>query len=384
MKIKSIILVFLMLIAFTSAALCQLKQGESVEKIMAVVGNEIITKSDILGYLSQMAMQDPSIKIDDPELQKRVLEVMLNEKLVIAKAIEDSIVVTEDEVNQRWDYQIQRFVARYGSEKRIEDIYGMSIQQMKNDFKEDIRKQILSERMKAKAVPEVQVTPSEVKEFYNRYIDSLPILPAQIELFHIVKNVESDRQTKEDLYKLARVVRDSILAGGDFADFAKRYSGDPGSAATGGELGWAPKGRFIKEFEQAAFSQQKDAISMPVETPFGLHIIQTIDKTKDSLKTKHILFKFGQNQEDIEKAKTIKEITDKLKDGDVSEPIVFAAEPKRSFHIIYRKRTIPEHKANLDDDYPQIELLAKDFKKNDLFNQWLEKLKKEMYWEIKN
>ncbi len=426
---KIIISVCLCFTALVSVSNAQIKQGATLEKIMAVVGNDIITLSDVLGYLEQMRMQDNSINPNDNEMQKKVLDMMINEKLVIAKAIEDSVTVSDEEVDQRWEYQLQRFVAKYGSEKRIEDIFGISIQQMRLEFREDIRKQMLSERIKQKNFSDVSVTRAETSNFFDKYKDSLQMLPAQIELFHIVKNVEADKQSKDDLIKLAKSIRDSINNGADFADFAKRYSGDPGTSASGGDLGWAMKGKFIKEFEQAAFAQQKGAISLPIETPFGFHIIQTLDKNKDSIKTRHILLKLGQNQDDIDKTKKVlsdlkakvesgadfedlarqnsdeiesrgfggsigtiyvsqippalKEPLDKLKDGEVSEPLVFSTEPKRTFHIIYRKRTIAEHKPNLKDDYAQIENFAKEFKRNELYNKWVEKLRKEMYWEKK-
>ena len=95
------------------------------------------------------------------------------------------------------------------------------------------------------------------------------------------------------LKNLAKKVRDSIAAGGNFADYAKRYSADPGSAASGGELGWIDKGKLVGEYERAAYNLQSGEISQPVESPFGFHIIQTLDKRKDAIQTKHILFKLG-------------------------------------------------------------------------------------------
>ncbi len=406
------------------------KAGEVLEKVRAVVGNDIITQSDVIGYLMQLAQQDPSVRVDDLILQNKVLNMLIDEKLVVAKAIEDSVTVSDDEVEQRWNYQIQRLVGKYGSEKRIEDIFGMSVIQMKNDFREDIRKQILADRMKEKLFKDIKVNRSEVQEFYNLYTDSLPNVPKMVELYHIVKNLVSDKKTKDELYALAKNIRDSIVAGGDFAEFAKKYSGDPGTATVGGELGWAGKGKFFKEFEQAAFALQKGAISNPIETPFGFHIIQTLEKNKDSIKTKHILLKFGQNQNDVEKVKNelveikskinskvsfediakiasdeietrgfggylgqfpldqtpanLKDVINALKDGEVSEPMLYSAEPKTSYHIIYRKKSIPEHKANMADDYKQIEVMAANYKQNKLYLEWIQKIRKEMYWELKD
>ena len=281
----------------------QSSQGEVLDRIVAIVGNEIIMRSDVHGYIAQFAMQDPTFNSNDPEVYQKVLDALINEKLVITKAIEDSISVTDDEITQRWDFQIQRLVQRYGSEKRVEDIYGISIARMKREFFEDIRKQLLSEKIKAKHFSEVKVSPREVREFFEKYKDSIPRIPAQVELYHIVKNVKPNLSSKEELFVLARSIRDSIIRGGDFADFARRYSGDPGTASSGGDLGWTVRGRFFREFEEAAFNLQKGAVSQPIETPFGLHIIQTLDRVRDSIRTRHILFRFGQTTEDTEAAK---------------------------------------------------------------------------------
>lgn len=412
------------------AQLSDPKQGDKLEMVVAIVGNDIITQSDVLGYLLQLSQQDQSVNIEDKEMQKKVLDMLIDEKLVVAKAIEDSVQVSEDEVDQRWNYQIQRLVIKYGSEKRVEDIFGMSMSQMKNDFREDIRKQILGDRMKAKLFGEVKVTPNEVKDFFNKYKDSLPVVPTTVELYHLVKNVASDSKSKEELFNLAKAVRDTVMnLGGDFAEYARKYSGDPGTVGNGGELGWAGRGMFFKEFEQAAFALQKGAISMPVETPFGYHVIQTLDKNKDSVKTRHILFKFGQSQEDVEKVKVqlneikaqvvaggsfieltkqnsdetetkgfggylgdfpiqqipenLRETILKMKDGEVTEPLIFASEPKTSYHIIYRSKTTQEHQASLETDYTQIEMMATNYKQGNLYQEWIKQIRKEMYWEYK-
>lgn len=424
-----IVVIFAFFAISQTKATAQTSQGEVLDRIVAIVGNEIIMHSDVQGYIAQFSMQDPTFDSKDPDVYQKVLDALINEKLVITKAIEDSITVTDDEITQRWDFQIQRLVQRYGSEKRIEDIYGISIARMKREFFEDIRKQLLSEKIKAKQFSEVKVTPREVREFFEKYKDSIPKIPAQVELYHIVKNVKPNLSSKEEIFLLARSVRDSILRGGDFADFAKRYSGDPGTANAGGELGWTSRGRFFREFEEAAFSLQKGAISQPVETPFGLHIIQTLDRVRDSIRTRHILFRFGQTAEDTEAAKellsdlrkkaiegedfeelarrfsderetqafggllgkfpidqipaNLKGVIDNIEVGGISEPLLYSSEPRRSFHIIFKKRFIPEHDANLEEDLKQIEQMAIAYKQTSLYNDWIEKLRKEMYWEIK-
>lgn len=429
---KSLFLLIVFAAVFAGAsgiAPAQLKEGETLDKVIAVVGNEIIMLSDLNGQMAIFAQQDPKIDITNPEIRKKILDAMINEKLVVTKAIEDSIVVTDEEIKQRWDYQLQNLVSHYGSEKRVEDIYGMSIARMQYEYRDEIRKQILAERIRQQKFGELKSNQQDVEEFYNKFKDSLPAIPLQIELFHIVKNVTASTKEKEQIYELAKNVRDTILKGGDFADFAKRYSNDPGTASAGGELGWFDKGKLFPEFEKAAFELQVGQISLPVETPFGYHIIQTENKNKDSVMTRHILFKFGKSDADKEKVvatlnalkekvvkgenfeelakreseeketqgfggllgkfpvsqipESLKEIIDKIPDGGISDPLPYSNEPKVSFHIIYRKRTIAEHKPTLKDDYKELEQYASSEKQKRLYMEWVETLRKTMYWEIK-
>jgi len=412
-----------------STSYSQLKEGQTVDKIIAVVGNEIIMMSDLNSQLAIFAQQDPSIDMNDKELRKKVLDAMINEKLVVTKAIEDSIVATDEEIKQRWDYQLQNLVKHYGSEKRIEDIYGMSISRMEYEYKDDIRKQILAEKIRQQKFGEIKANPEEVDAFYKKFRDSLPAVPTQIELAHIVKFVTANKKVKEEIFELAKKVRDSIIKGGDFAEFAKRYSQDPGTAAAGGDLGWFEKGKLFPEFEKEAFDISIGQISQPVETPFGYHIIQTINKNKDSVLTRHILFKFGQSDDDKEKAKkelaelkeriikgekfdelakkyseeketqgfggtlgkfpinqipaSLKEIIDVIPNGGISEPLLYTSEPKVSFHIIYKKRIVPEHKPTIEEDYKELEQYASSEKQKKLYIDWVEDLRKTMYWEIK-
>jgi peptidyl-prolyl cis-trans isomerase SurA len=339
------------------------------------------------------------------------------------------VEVTDEEVQQRWDYQLSQLVKRYGSEARIEAIYGMSIAKIQNDYRDDIRKMLLTEKIRRNQFGEISVSPREVDEFFAQFKDTLPMVPTRVELFHIVKNVQASKNSKERVYDLANSIRDSIIKGGDFADFAKRYSADPGSASSGGDLGWTEKGKLFKEFELAAFNLQIGQISRPVETPFGYHIIQTLNKNKDSVYARHILFRTGQNNEERDSARAflldikrrvlagesfedlarkysdekesqgfggslgkypldmipgnIREEIDKIAVGGVSDPSQFNAEPQMSFHIIYKKRIIEQHKANMTDDLKEIQQYATQNKQQKLYTKWVEDLRKTIYWEVK-
>lgn len=404
------------------------EQG-AMERIVAVVGKEIILKSDVEGQLAMIQQQDPSIDVENDTIREYVLNQLINERLVVAAAREDTlVVVTEDEVSQRMEMQIQVLVQRFGSEKRIEDIYGMSMSRIRRDFRDEIRKQVLVEKMRGMKFSSVKVSRRDVEEFYEEFKDSLPAVPERVSLYHIVNNVRASDDQKTDAHALALAIRDSVTSGGDFGDFARRYSADPGSAANGGDLGYVDKGKFVPAFETAAFAMAPQEISQPVESPFGYHVIQLIDKSATSINCRHILIKVGQSDADRERAQMqLKEIRQMavdgdsfedlarkfsdekqtkgfggsmgelnladlppamkdpiaaLKDGEISDPLPYAADPSNpGYHIIWREKTIAPHKPTLESDYKPIEKMAIFAKRQRLEQEWIDELREKMYWE---
>jgi len=430
---NKISIIYLMLIFCVASLLAQVepKEGASLDKIAAIVGDEIIMQSDVDGQLYYMAQFDPNIDFSDEATKRRILESMIDQLLMVNKAKLDSVLVSEEEVNQRMEIHLQSEVQRFGSEKRVEQVYGMSIPRIKNDIKEKIKQNLLVQTLVQQKFAEVKVSQKEIDEFYSTKQDSLPLLPPSVEMFHIVKKVNASSDQKKISYDLAKSIRDSILNGGNFAEFAKKYSSDPGTAESGGDLGWFDKGKLFPEFEKAAFGLSTGELSMPVETPYGFHIIQTLEKKADAINTRHILFKVGQSDSDVENVvkilnelkdrvskgeafedlakefsddkeskgfggfigkvpvnelpEPLKILIDSLGEGGISEPLPYKSDPTTpSYHIVFIKRLVAEHKANLKDDYKEIESMASDFKRRILYNDWLAQLRKELYWEIKN
>jgi peptidyl-prolyl cis-trans isomerase SurA len=411
-----------------------IKSGEPMDKIVAIVGNEIILQSEVVGHLMMSAMQErrTNARPDDPVLLKRSLDVLINEKLIVTKAIEDSLTTSEDEITERMDYQIQAMMQQMGSERRIEEVYGMSMAKIRRDFRDEIRKQLLTERLSQQKFATMKVSSKEVQDFFKQYKDSIPPVPPQFEIYHIVKNVEPSSAAKEKTLALAKKIRDSLVAGGDFAVFARRYSNDPGSAASGGDLGFVERGKFIAEFEKVAYVLQIGEISQPVETPFGFHVIQLLDKRETAVKTRHILLKLGQTDDDATRTKKfldslrlrvakgepfedlakqysddtdtkafggllgrmettklpadLREKIEKLKDGEVTEPLTYSApgSTKSGFNIVFRKKYIPEHKITFDDDYKRLEQMTTMQKRAKVYDDWMKELRKSIYWEVKS
>lgn len=403
---------------------------DSMEGIVAIVGREIVLKSDVDGQMEIMAQRDPKVNRKDPVLRQAVLDQLINERLIMTKAIEDSIEVTEDEITQRMEYQLQSLVQQFGSVKRIEDMYGMSMARIRREFRDEIRKRLLVEKMQQKQFADIKATRADVEGFYERYRDSLPSIPERVDLYHIVKYVKPSAEKNKEAQALSLRIRDSIVKGGSFSDFARRYSADPISAANGGDLGTVEKGKFVPSFEAAAFALSPNEISAPVESPFGWHVIQLISKTSTSMTTRHILIRVSQSEEDRDSAKAtllrmkkaveagdsfesiareysderetqgfggamgqielsrlpedMRNAINELKDGGVSEPMPYAADPtKPGYHILYRKRFIPAHKPSVDEDYKQLEQMASFEKKQRLEQEWILKLRRELYWEVK-
>jgi peptidyl-prolyl cis-trans isomerase SurA len=398
------------------------QQSQVLDKIVATVGREIVLQSDIEGRIAMFMQQNPKINPSDPALRKQVLDALISERLMVTKAVEDSIVVQEEEINQSLDFMMQNMMQTYGSEKRVEDLYGMSISRIRKNYREEVRKQLLVERLQQQRFMGVKCSNREVEDFYQQYRDSIRPIPASVELAHIVKHIKPSADAKDEVRKLALRIRDSLVKGVDFAELAKRHSGDPGSAASGGDLGWVDKGKLVSEYERAAYDLQPGETSQPTETPFGFHIIQTIEKRKDAVHTKHILLKLGGSTDDKKRVEQIlsdlkervskgesfeelakqysdeketqgfggsmgtieltrlpadlKSIVEALPEGGVTQPLPYMSDPtKPAMHIILKKKTFAEHAPSLASDYKKIEQMAVQQKQGKLMENFLKELR---------
>ncbi len=405
-------------------------QRDLLDGVAAVVGNEVVLVSDVM---QQVALYAREKKTDarDPALQREVLDAIIDEKLVLTRAREDSINVTEDEITRAVDFQVQRILSQFnGSEERVEKAYGMSMDKIRRESREIIRQQFLTERVRQIRFAALKPTDNDVQEFYRIYRDSLPPVPDQVELQSIVLLVKPTAEAKERTIALARSIIDSIRAGEDFASFAQRYSSDPGSAANGGELGFVEKGKFVAEFENAARRLGINEISDPVESTYGIHIIQVLDRRGDATRSRHILLRLAQSQteqdsmiaqlkslraralagEDFaelarqfsqdEESKGLggslgkipvdqlppesKSMIAALKDGDISEPAPVILSPTESgYQIVRLAQRIPAHPIDPQADRAQLERLATLYKQTNEYRKWIAELRNEIYWEIK-
>ncbi|MBI2417491.1 MAG: peptidylprolyl isomerase [Ignavibacteriales bacterium] len=407
-----------------------LQAQETIDKVAAIIDNEIIMKSE-LDFQVNMLIAQRKAKADTPELRKALLENMIDEKLVYAQALIDSITVSEDEVSRQIDYQINVLTQQYGSKEKIEQIYGMSIEKIKRELRENAKKDMLVQRVQEKKFGMLEASRREVEDFFYRFKDSLGVIPEKVKISHIFKNPKTSVELKRKYKMKAQALLDSIKAGADFAELARANSEDPGSAANGGDLGFVKRGVFFPEFEAAAYSLTAKQYAPVVESPVGYHVIQLLERRGESIHTRHILVKvkaddeadlnaievlnsirdsivkkqgtfagFAKQYSDDEETaafggvlgsfymeqmdKNLLEITAKMKEGDISFPKrVDYTQGKYGYHIVWLESRIQQHQPDLEIDFPDVKKLADEYKKQRLYKKWMEELKEKIFWEIK-
>jgi len=276
-----------------------------IDKVIAKVGGEMILLSDVEAQYA-FAIDQASDIGDEEQAKCQILESIIGQKLIVHQARLDSVVVADEEIEAQLDYRINGVLRQMNNDEEFfEEYYNMSVDEMRGNLREDLEQQLLAERMQSQLMLSVNVTPDEVEAFFEEIPkDSLPYLSSEVEFAEIVlQPVVSDAEDKkalttaEDLYQ-------RITAGESFEELAKEYSDDPGSGANGGNLGYAPRGTFVPEFEEAAYNLDIEEVSGPVETEFGYHLIKMVDKKGTKINLQHILIKPEINDNDVMLAKT--------------------------------------------------------------------------------
>ncbi len=421
-----------------NAAIAQMeppKDGATLDAIVAVVGKHPIFKSSIDAQAEMFLLQKGLTNVDPDTLmalRKQVLESEINEKLLLAKADEDSVTVTEQEVDNQIDDQIKGLVTRFGSEAEVERQYGHTIAELKAspDLRERTRESLIVQQERFKVLPPAtSISRQDVEKFYQLFKDSLPDIGAEVELATIVELVKPLPNQKEHSRELAEAIVDSLRHGADFALMAKRYSQDV-TASSGGDLGASyPRGTFLPAFEEAAFKLKPGEISDVVETEQGFHIIKLIERRGEEVHVAQILIKptvnamdeaavrdsllalrdsanngadFGvlaQNHSDDAETRSFggtlgrirledlgpeqRAVVDSLKAGGISDPIHIAYPGgKTGFQIVKLIRTIPEHKTSLDEDYHELEQAALQWKQSQDLTRWLAHARTTIYVDV--
>jgi peptidyl-prolyl cis-trans isomerase SurA len=298
---KTLICVLVLLI---SSALSAQENKVVLDKVVGTIGGEVVLQSEIDEQYSYLLEKNKGTMPADAKCL--ISEQIFTQKLLLNQSKLDSIVVSDEEVMTQVNTKIENILAYMNNDvSQLESYYGQTVQQLKDQVREDQKNQMLIQRMQAKIMGEIAVTPSEVKAFYNRIpVDSLPYFNAEVELGEIIyKPKVSELEKKLAKDKLEDLRKQLMETNASFASLAENYSEDPGSARLGGDLGWAKRGKFVPEFEAAAFKLEKAEISPVFESDFGFHIIQMLERRGNSIHTRHILIKPKINEEDIALAK---------------------------------------------------------------------------------
>ena len=300
-KKTPLIIVAILMTAF--AAMAQEGKTQVIDKVVAVVGKNIILQSDIENQYIQYRMQG-SIEGSASAMRCAILEELLFQKLMLNQAEMDSIVVTDAEVDVELNRRITELIGRAGSQEKLESIFNKTMSEIKDELRRLVKEKTLQDRVRADILNGVTVAPAEVKAFYRSLPDdSIPMIDTEYEIMQIVKrppvSVDEKLAVKDQLYQ----IRKRILEGeSSFSAMAVLYSEDPGSARKGGELGFTGRGEFAPEFEVVAFNLKDGEISEVVETQFGFHIIQLIERRDDYVNCRHILMTPKVPVEALEKA----------------------------------------------------------------------------------
>jgi peptidyl-prolyl cis-trans isomerase SurA len=280
------------------------QQDTIVEGIVAIVGGNMILKSDIENQYLQIRSQG-NIQGTSTTLKCQLLEAMLFQKLLLHQSQVDSLTVTDAQVDNEMDRRMRYFIAQAGTPERLEEHFGKSLDEIKREMKEMIRESMLAEQAQQKITGSVTVTPSEVKSYFRKMPkDSIPLVDAEYEVGVIVKQPSIGEEEKQIVKDKLKGFRERVLKGDDFATLAVLYSEDPGSSKQGGELGMFKRGEMRLEFEAAAFKLKPGEVSDIVETEDGYHLIQSIERRGEYVNARHILLQPKVTLANLNKAKT--------------------------------------------------------------------------------
>ena len=398
--------------------------SQTIEKVEAMIGEEIVLTSDIeskyLQYLSQGNLKSAEVKCE-------LIEDVLFQKLLINQAKIDSIVVTSEEIDSEISTRLNYFENQLGSMMKVEEYFGKSKLDIEMELGKVIRDQFLAQKVQSTIAVDVKITPAEVSDFFNdQKVSDLPEISTKVEVKQIVIKAIISDDKKKKLRKKLNSFRERVYNGEDFKMLATLYSDDPESAKNGGELGFVNRGELVPEFERAAFRLKEGEISEVVESKFGFHLIQLIKRRGNQINVRHILLKNKVSSTELYNAKVkIEKIEKEIKNGEISFdnailkysedeskknggyilnsntmstfhtlnemdlslkftvenldsnkisiPIVMElADQSNAYRILQVSKRIESHTANLIDDFSMINDIALNIKKQDALLDWIQ------------
>lgn len=409
--------------------------GFVIDKIIAKVDNYIVLKSELEGaYQNYLAEGNPA----SGNARCGMLNRLIVNKLLVAKAEIDSVTVSDEEVDMETDQRMQMILQNSGtSPEQLEQAYGKTLAEIKIELRDQIREQKLAREMTSKITKDLTITPAEVKRFFNKIpADSLPFYSSDVEVAQIVRVAKVSEVQKQEARQRLVDLRNRILGGENFNDLARKYSEDPSAQYNGGEMGYVGRGAMVPAFEAMAFKLREGEISQPFESPYGFHIMQLIDRRGNEYNSRHVLISAVPSANDIDRARqyldslrrkivkdsikfdvaakeysddqatkglggyftdqdgstriSMREIDpvvylaiDTMKVGSVSQPMTYRTEQQKdAVRILYFKNKLPPHQANLKDDWSRIQSAALSEKRDRILDKWFQKSRGDVFITI--
>jgi len=398
--------------------------SQSIDRIEAIIGDEILLTSDIESQYLQYLLQggDKSFNV-----RCEIIEDLLFQNLLIHQAKIDSINVSSEEISQEINKRLLYFESQLGSINNVEDYFGKSMLDIEKDLKDVIKNQFYAQRMQAKIVADLKVTPSEVKHSYDLLdLIDIPTIPTQVELLQIIITPKVSDKQIQDIKESLNDLRKRVYNGESFNVLATLYSDDEASSTRGGELGFVNRGDLLPEFERVAFRLKEGEVSQIVETKYGFHIIKLIERRGEQINVRHILIKpVPDTEANIEALDKANEVFNQIKSGVISfedAVIKYSDDPNKNngglfvnpitmstlysyddmplslklllenlavgemtyptniqinegdnfYRIIKINKRIDSHQANLVDDFTIIKDFTLNLKRQELLSNWIE------------
>ena len=397
-----------------------------LDRVASVVENKIVLMSDVVLAANAVAAQQQINPNTNPLAYQKILESsresMIEQLLIIEMAEQDSVEILDKDVDKALNQQIDNIIAQTGSKELAEEALGKKISDFKRSYRDDMRGKLLAEKYTSSLTTSINVSRGDVIDFFNTYKDSIPSFPTLYKTHHILLEIKPSEESSKKSFKEAMDIRNKIINGLSFDEAAKLYSADPGSKDQGGNLGYVPRGTFVKEFDRVVFTIEKNVLTEPIKTKYGHHLIEVLERTGEKVLARHILIRtkttdfdkkntydaisniknninsfddFYQAAADFSDDKTsntnggflgmidleyyqvpeLKKEISNIEIQTISNPI----ETDFGYHLIWvdeiKEGGIPSLKSNWLD----LEEMALNKKKSDWYQSWIEKIKSQFY-----
>jgi len=397
-----------------------------LDRVASVVENKIVLMSDVVLAANAVAAQQQINPNTNPLAYQKILESsresMIEQLLIIEMAEQDSVEILDKDVDKALNQQIDNIIAQTGSKELAEEALGKKISDFKRSYRDDMRGKLLAEKYTSSLTTSINVSRGDVVDFFNTYKDSIPSFPTLYKTHHILLEIKPSEESNKKSFEEAMDIRNKIVNGLSFDEAAKLYSADPGSKDQGGNLGYVPRGTFVKEFDRVVFTIEKNVLTEPIKTKYGHHLIEVLERTGEKVLARHILIRtkttdldkkntydsisniknninsfddFYQAAADFSDDKTsntnggflgmidleyyqvpeLKKEISNIEIQTISNPI----ETDFGYHLIWVDEIKEGGIPSLESNWLDLEEMALNKKKSDWYQSWIEKIKSQFY-----